>query len=101
MESETADSVSEMVQTHIIKPENITTAKKFNCEQNLDDDLDYTFVNVSGSNSVGNRFGDFEEACIASKRFIVPGLLNNIYNQLTPVYNSVTFVQKIQISECR
>lgn len=74
----------------------MTQAPKFNCDQT--DETDLTFVN----SSIGNRFGLVDEGlCIESKRFTTPRFLNNIYNQLTPVLNGVTFVQRIQIVECR
>lgn len=92
-----------MAQTHVITPENVTTARRFDCDQDLDDEFDYTLVNVSDPDSIGNRYDleDYEDSCIEVSRFIVPSLLKNIYNQLTPLLNSVTFVQKIQIKECR
>lgn len=105
IESDSEDVVSKAAQTHIINSSDTSHNQVFNCDQNLDD---FEFVNDSAKiDGVGNRFNSKETfelqelSCIASKRFITPRALNNIYNQLTPVVNSATFVQKIQITECR
>lgn len=104
IESDSADVVSEAAKTHIVTAGD-TSSQAFNCDENLDE---FEFVNDSGKvDNVGNRFNSQENfelqelSCIASKRFITPRALNNIYNQLTTVVNSATFVQKIQITECR
>ena len=86
-------------ETRVLVP-NLSKAEKFNCEEN--DDSDYTLVNSSEIESIGNRFNLADEGfCVSSKRFTTPKFLNNIYNQLTPVLNGITFVQRIQIVECR
>lgn len=92
--------------TQVIQPAD-ESRKTFNCDQSLDDDLEFQFVNDSAKLAgIVNRFNSndnfelLETSCVTSKRFIAPRALNNIYNQLT-VLNSATFVQRIQITECR
>lgn len=84
------------------------SSQLFNCEQTLEDDLKYTFVNNSGQTAdILNRFNAPENfelqevSCVSSKRFVTPRALNNIYNQLIPVLNTAVFIQRIQIVECR
>lgn len=79
---------------------NLTKAQKFSCEEN--DASDYTLVNSSEIESIENRFSLADEGfCVANKRFTTPKFLNNVYNHLTPVLNGITFVQRVQIVECR
>lgn len=86
----------------------IDSTEIFNCEQDISDDLELVdALDETKANYVGNGFNSQdsfelqEVSCISTKRFITPRALNNIYNQLTPVMNSATFVQKLQITECR
>lgn len=52
---------------------------------NADDDDDYE---------------DLESTCQVSRRTIQPKALNNIYNKLTKVVNTASFVQSINIEQC-
>lgn len=52
------------------------------------------------------RFGEdeYESAgneCVSSKKTIQPKALNTIYNTLMNVVNNATFIQLIEIDECR
>lgn len=54
----------------------------------------------------GTRFGDedYESVgsdCTSNKKTIQPKALNTIYNKLMDVVNHATFVQTIEIDECR
>lgn len=92
-------------QTRIVLPNESSQA--FNCEQYLDDGLEFSDNETSKAEGIGNRFNSQESfelqevSCVSSKRFITPKALNNVYNRLTSVINSASFVQKIQITECR
>lgn len=102
VENDSTGSESKVAQTLIA---NLDESQNhvFNCDQSLDGDFDFSIVNDS---TVGNRFNSQESfelqepSCITSRRFITPRALNNVYNQLV-VLNSATYVQKIQITECR
>lgn len=99
-ENDSIGSTSEVAQTQIANLDD-SQNQIFNCNQSLDEGL--TFVNES---TLGNRFNSQESyelqepSCITSRRFITPRALNNVYNQFI-VLNSATYVQKIQITECR
>lgn len=87
---------------------NETSPEIFNCEESLDDLEDgLEFAHVNDSTRIHNRFNSQDSfelqelSCVASKRFIKPRALNNVYNQLTAVLNTATVVQRIQITECR
>lgn len=45
-------------------------------------------------------YEDEESTCQASRRTIQPKALNNIYNKLTKVVNTASFVQSINIEQC-
>lgn len=52
------------------------------------------------------RFGEdeYESAgsdCVSNKKTIQPKMLNNIYNKIMKVVNNATFIQSIEIDECR
>lgn len=102
VENDSTGSASKVAQTLIA---NLDESQNhvFNCDQGLDGDFDFSLANDS---TVGNRFNSQESfelqepSCITSRRFITPRALNNVYNQLV-VLNSATYVQKIQITECR
>ena len=103
---ESDDIVDQASEEQIINLKN-TSNPAFQCEQDFEDDFEFTFSTVSGITGVVNRFSSKESlelqevSCASSKRFITPKALNNIYNQLTPVLNTASFVQKIQIVQCR
>ncbi|CRL01503.1 CLUMA_CG014492, isoform A, partial [Clunio marinus] len=45
-------------------------------------------------------FEDIESTCQVSRRTIQPKALNNIYNKLTKVVNTASFIQSIHIEQC-
>lgn len=45
-------------------------------------------------------YEDIEPTCQVQRRTIQPKALNNIYNQLTRVVNTASFVQSINIEQC-
>lgn len=52
-----------------------------------------------------SRFGEdeFESAgndCTSTKKTVQPKALNNVYNELIDVVNTLTTVQSIEIDEC-
>ncbi|KAG5676648.1 hypothetical protein PVAND_006467 [Polypedilum vanderplanki] len=47
-----------------------------------------------------HEYEDIESSCQVRRRTIQPKALNNIYNQLTKVVNTESFVQSINIEEC-
>lgn len=93
-------------QTQVVSDDDSTPRQVFDCEQELEDDLELVSLNDSSKiEGVNNRFNsqesfELQESCQSSQRFITPRALNNVYNQLV-VLNSATYVQRIQITECR
>lgn len=92
------------IQNYLVVKSN--SSEVFVCER--DEEFDFIRINEeTKANWSGNRYNSQdsfelqEVSCVSSKRFIAPKALNNIYNRLTPLMNSSTFVQKIQITECR
>ena len=47
-----------------------------------------------------NEYEEMESSCQVRRRTIIPKTLNNIYNKLTKVLNTESFVQSINIEEC-
>lgn len=45
-------------------------------------------------------YEDLETTCQTSRRTIQPKALNNIYNKLTKVVNTASFIQSINIEQC-
>lgn len=107
VESETTGLMNKAAKAQVMYITDTPSLRKFDCNQNLDEEFEFTFVNESAKpNGLGNRFNSQESfelqetTCISSKRFITPRALNNIYNQLI-ILNSATYVQRIEITECR
>ncbi|CRL01504.1 CLUMA_CG014439, isoform A [Clunio marinus] len=106
IESKSNSSVYSDAQIHLITPQ-VGSNNIFHCHQYFENDFQFVFVNKSSPLNLVNRLNSHEshelqeQTCIATKRFITPKALNSIYNVLTPVLNDASFVQKIQITECR
>lgn len=58
-------------------------------------DLQYIFANPDE-----DSYEESESTCQVRRRTIQPKALNNIYNKLTKVVNTASFVQSIHIEQC-
>lgn len=52
------------------------------------------------TNPEEDSYEDSESTCQVRRRTIQPKALNNIYNKLTKVVNTASFVQSIHIEQC-
>lgn len=58
------------------------------------------YLEANESKSESHEYEEIETSCGTKKRTIQPKALNNIYNRLTKVINTDSFVQSIHIEEC-
>jgi hypothetical protein len=77
-------------ETHATK----STTPRINVTQTIESDA------FDASLHESHDYEDIESTCLSRRRTIQPKALNNIYNKLTKVVNTNTFVQSINLEEC-
>lgn len=84
--------------------EKATNEKDDNCDDGFMTTKDYFKSTHPKSSDVSqtetNEYEEMESSCQVRRRTIIPKTLNNIYNKLTKVLNTESFVQAINIEEC-